>query len=150
MAKSGRARASGSVVLTDSGQSLRDVQDEVITAAARAGYPDASAFALRLVMEEAVVNAFTHGNAGDTSAGVDLSWDVGTERVTITVEDRGEGFDPGAVPDPTTNDRLELPAGRGLLLMRAYMSDVTHNERGNRVTMVYEHPELSSDAEGKR
>lgn len=147
MENRGRVRASGSVTLTDSAQSLRDVQDEIITAAAQAGYPDASAFALRLVIEEAVVNGFTHGNDGDTDAGVDLAWQVGTDRVTISVEDRGPGFNPGDVPDPTTNERLEIPAGRGLLLMRAYMSAVTHNDRGNRVTMVYDNPARAGDTE---
>ena len=59
------------------------------------------------------------------------------------VEDQGPGFDPGSLPDPTTRENIEKPSGRGLLLIRAYMSSVVFNEVGNRVTMVYLHPERS-------
>jgi serine/threonine-protein kinase RsbW len=58
----------------------------------------------------------------------------------ISVEDQGEGFDPENLPDPTDEDRLELPSGRGVLLIRAYMSEVEYNDRGNRLTMTYRRP----------
>ena len=45
------------------------------------------------------------------------------------------GFDPGQVPDPTDEDNLEIPSGRGLMLMRSYMSSVRFNDAGNCVTM---------------
>ncbi len=134
------ATPSGSVTLRDTEEGLRDLVDTVVAAADDAGYPEASAFALRLVIEEAVVNAFKHGNAGDYDAGVDVQWAVTPERVRLSVEDRGTGFDPDAVPDPTADERLEVPSGRGLLLMRAYMTEVRHNDRGNRVEMVYKKP----------
>lgn len=137
---SSNARTAASVHLTDPDRGLRSVQDEVLAAAAALGYPDASAFAIRLVIEEAVTNAFRHGNNGDHAKGVDVEWNVGRDRIEIAVEDRGEGFDPSDVPDPTTDDRLTVPTGRGLLLIRAYMSDVRFNERGNRIIMVYDRP----------
>ena len=136
------ARHSAAVRLTNTGEALQSVQDELLGAAERAGYPDASGFALRLVLEEAVSNGFRHGNKGDEGAGVLVEWDVGVARITIAVEDGGDGFDPNTVPDPTTDDRLELPSGRGLLLIRAYMTDVSFNARGNRITMVYANPGL--------
>jgi serine/threonine-protein kinase RsbW len=69
-----------------------------------------------------------------------VEWSFGPDSVTLSVEDRGKGFEPDAVPDPRDPSLLEVPGGRGLLLMRAYMHDVQHNERGNRVTMVYKMP----------
>ena len=50
----------------------------------------------------------------------------------------GHGFDPEAVPDPTAPENLELPCGRGLMLMRSFMSRVEFNGRGNQVTMEKE------------
>ena len=38
--------------------------------------------------------------------------------------------------DPTTPNRLPLPDGRGIMLMRAYMDEVVYNSRGNEVRMV--------------
>ena len=58
----------------------------------------------------------------------------------MEIEDRGPGFDPGTVKDPTLDENLELPTGRGLLLIRAYMTSVEYNAKGNRVRMVYTKP----------
>ncbi len=102
----------------------------------RRKYPEASRFAVRLALEEAASNAFKHGHKGAREP-VRVRWSVGDDELTIEVEDRGQGFDPAKVADPTLDANLEIPAGRGIMLMRAYMSEVRFNERGNAVTMVY-------------
>jgi serine/threonine-protein kinase RsbW len=119
---------------------LVPVSEEILSAITSCDYPDASTFALRLVIEEAVSNAFKHGNRGRPDAHVDIEWEIKPDQVLISVEDQGEGFDPESLPDPTDEDRLELPSGRGVLLIHAYMSDVQYNDRGNRVTMTYRNP----------
>jgi serine/threonine-protein kinase RsbW len=48
---------------------------------------------------------------------------------------QGDGFDPDAVPDPLAPENLEKPSGRGLLLMRHYLTSVDFNEKGNHVTL---------------
>ena len=45
------------------------------------------------------------------------------------------GFDPNDVPDPTDIENLERPCGRGLMLMRHYMTEVNYNAIGNSVRM---------------
>ncbi len=55
---------------------------------------------------------------------------------TFTVLDEGSGFNPDDLPDPTDPEYLERPSGRGLLLMRAFMDEVTFNDIGNEVTLV--------------
>ena len=39
------------------------------------------------------------------------------------------------MPDPTAVENLERPCGRGLMLMRHYMTEVAVQRRGNAVTM---------------
>ena len=113
----------------------------VLDAAGRHGYPEASRFAIRLAMEEAISNAFRHGHAGlDPALPVRVAFHVADDQVEISVEDQGPGFDPDAVPDPTLEGNLEMPSGRGLMLMRAYMAAVTYHPPGNRVTMIYHRP----------
>ena len=51
------------------------------------------------------------------------------------VEDDGPGFDPATVPDPTDAANLERIGGRGLMLIRTFMDEVEHNERGNRIIL---------------
>ena len=56
--------------------------------------------------------------------------------VVYVISDEGPGFDPSALPNPTDPAQLEKVSGRGLLLIRTFMDEVTHNERGNEITMV--------------
>ena len=55
---------------------------------------------------------------------------------TFHVKDDGPGFDVSKLPDPTDPANLFRVGGRGLLLMRSFMSSVTYNARGNGVTLV--------------
>ena len=64
-----------------------------------------------------------------------MTFSADHDQCVVAVEDEGQGFDPSAVPDPTADENLELPHGRGLVLMRAYMDEVSFNAKGNRVTM---------------
>ena len=127
-----------SVRLVNDPAAIRDLQNSLVADAELAGHGRSTAFALRLALEEAVRNALVHGCTGRADLPIDVAWSVSPDLVTITVEDPGPGFDPYAVPDPTTDENLEAPSGRGLLLMRAYMTSVEYNDRGNRVTMRYE------------
>jgi serine/threonine-protein kinase RsbW len=102
-----------------------------------AGYAAAERFAVRLALEEGVANAINHGNRGRTGRKVVVECGVDPEQVLVAIEDEGEGFDPAAVPDPTDEANLEIPSGRGLMLMRAYMTKVRHVPPGNRVEMIY-------------
>jgi CheY-like chemotaxis protein len=52
------------------------------------------------------------------------------------IRDEGPGFDPDTLPDPTDPVNLEKVSGRGLLLIRTFMDEVTHNEIGNEITMI--------------
>ena len=52
------------------------------------------------------------------------------------VEDEGRGFDPADLPDPTDPENLLKAHGRGLLLVRTFMDEVSHNDRGNAVTLI--------------
>jgi CheY-like chemotaxis protein len=60
-----------------------------------------------------------------------------THREAIyVVRDEGPGFDVASLPDPTDPANLEKISGRGLLLIRTFMDEVTHNKKGNEITLV--------------
>jgi len=52
------------------------------------------------------------------------------------IADEGPGFDPKSLPDPRDSESLESVSGRGVMLMRLFMDEVTYNESGNSVTLV--------------
>ena len=124
-------------VLREQRTDIERVQEQVAGLLAEAGYDDAARFAIRLAMEEALVNAFRHGNRGETGRAVMLEWRISPDLAEFIVQDEGEGFDPEAVPDPTLDENLEIPSGRGIMLMRAYMHEVEYLPPGNRIRLRY-------------
>jgi CheY-like chemotaxis protein/anti-sigma regulatory factor (Ser/Thr protein kinase) len=55
---------------------------------------------------------------------------------TCIIRDEGLGFDCSTLPDPTDPENLLKPCGRGIMLMHAFMDEVTYNDRGNEVTLT--------------
>jgi serine/threonine-protein kinase RsbW len=92
-------------------------------------------FGIRLALEEAVVNAIKHGNCLDCNKQVHVICRSTPEKIWIKVSDQGQGFNPEAVPDCTDPDRIDCPNGRGIMLMRNFMSRVEYNKKGNVVEM---------------
>jgi serine/threonine-protein kinase RsbW len=99
------------------------------------GYSGKDIFAVRLALGEAALNAFRHGNLGDPDKVVRVNYLVTAAEVIVEVEDDGPGFDPSQIPDPLHGNTGERISGRGLFLMRVYMSGVIFNRQGNRVTL---------------
>jgi len=98
-------------------------------------WDEAAAFAVRLALEEALTNALRHGHGGDPSLPIELECRIGPDRIHIVVNDQGPGFEPEAVPDPTADENLTIASGRGLALMRAFMTEVVVTPPGNRISM---------------
>jgi serine/threonine-protein kinase RsbW len=108
----------------------------LIEAMQERGWEQEHLFRVQLAYEEAIVNAIRHGNECAEDKTVDVRLECDAQQVRIMIEDMGCGFDPNALPDPRSEDRLELPGGRGVMLMRELMTEVNFNERGNRVEMT--------------
>lgn len=112
------------------------IVEKVVSEAHEQGYTDTACFAIRLALDEALANAIRHGNGGDPTKSVAVEYTIDNDAFTITICDQGPGFHPDDVPDPTLDENLERPCGRGVMLMRAYMSDISYNASGNCVTMI--------------
>lgn len=120
----------------------RDVIGELIERllgeAEQLGYGNSAIFAVRLAIEEAITNAFEHGHQGlSDDLTIRVEYRVSRESIDVAVEDQGPGFIPEKLPDPTLLENLSKPSGRGVMLMKAYMSEVHFNSKGNRVKMRY-------------
>lgn len=113
----------------------RRVQELIEQALQSCGYTEHDIFSIKLALEEALVNAIKHGNQLDPDKRVFVVFHVSPQRFDIRITDEGAGFNPEDVPDPTAIENLERPCGRGLLLMRGFMTEVEYHGRGNIVTM---------------
>jgi serine/threonine-protein kinase RsbW len=112
-----------------------DFIQSVLTQLAELGWGKCDLFAVNMALEESISNSIRHGNKEDLTKRVDVDCRFSERRFWVRICDEGEGFKPSDVPDCCAPDRLEVPGGRGLLLMQAYMTRVEYNDRGNCLTM---------------
>ena len=121
-----------------------------------------------IALHETLVNAIEHGNLELSSdlrqEDEQVFQDLGEKRrrqlpyrdrrvrvratlsrseAVYVVEDEGPGFDPATVPVATDPANLERIGGRGLMLIRTFMDEVEHNDKGNRITLRKRHPDRS-------
>lgn len=114
-----------------------------------------------IALEEALVNAFYHGNLEVSSELREqdhkLYYELARQRTqeepykarktfiqatlspdeaVYIIRDEGPGFDPSKLPDPTDPSNLDRPCGRGVLLMKTFMDEVVYNADGNEVRLV--------------
>ena len=110
--------------------------EELMSALGMAGWEGMDLFRIQMAIEEAVVNAIEHGNKKSLDKKIRLVFDVTPEKAVMTISDEGAGFDHRNVADPTTEELIDKPRGRGVMLMRELMNEVHFNEVGNQVVMV--------------
>lgn len=114
-----------------------------------------------IALHESLLNAIFHGNLElssdlrqeDESLYYDLAearrlmWpycdrkvqvlvSLSRERVKFVIRDEGPGFNVQNVNDPTDSENLSRVGGRGLLMIRSFMDEVSHNESGNCITLT--------------
>jgi serine/threonine-protein kinase RsbW len=124
------------LVIASNFAAARQAEETVLGDVRRQEFGESSLFAIKLALEEALNNAIRHGNALDPRKQVHLKYEVQPDRFSIEIADQGAGFDPAGVPDPTADENLEKPNGRGIMLMRAYMDEVGFSRDGRHVRMV--------------
>ncbi len=86
-------------------------------------------FEVQLILREGLLNAVHHGNKENSARRVDCTLALEDTCLQITVEDEGDGF-PAHAYHPEAVE-VDIPQGRGLLLMYTYEFDVAFNAKGN-------------------
>jgi serine/threonine-protein kinase RsbW len=105
-----------------------------------AGLDTDAAFRLRVSVGEAIANAILYGSGDSGGRLVHLRLAAAEDSFEVSVRDEGEGFDPSAVPDPTSAEGVGRASGRGLLMMRRVSDTMNFNETGNEVTLGFDAP----------
>ena len=114
-----------------------------------------------VAVQEAIANAIYHGNleldselrqddesifyrlaeercraAEYAARRVRVEATLSAAEVRVVIHDDGPGFNPSDVRNPTEEINMDRIGGRGLLLIRTLMDEVSHNPQGNEITMV--------------
>ena len=114
---------------------MGDFLEEITKTLECLGFSHRDVMGARLALEEAVVNAIKHGHREDPSKRVHVRFHLTQHLLLAEVQDEGNGFAPDAVADPTIEANQGKEYGRGLFLMRHYMTWVRFNENGTCVTL---------------
>jgi serine/threonine-protein kinase RsbW len=115
---------------------ITKVSHELLEHLKHYGADESVRFDVRLAVEEAVRNAIEHGNRYDKELPVLIRYTVDSKKITVEIEDKGEGFHLKSVPDPREGDNLLEEGGRGVLLIHKLMDKVAYNEKGNIVKIT--------------
>ncbi|MDR0336690.1 MAG: ATP-binding protein [Planctomycetaceae bacterium] len=108
-----------------------DLIDQVMEQIKLSQWNNKEKFAVNMALEEALVNAIQHGNGSDPTKQVHFSCRLNGQRIYVRVEDEGSGFNPNEVPDPTDPEHIMIASGRGVLLIKSFVSRIQWNEKGN-------------------
>src|SRR2546421_12786426 len=103
-------------------------------ASADARLPDDRIDDLKIAVSEACTNAIEAHSMADTEERVLVRCSESRDQMEVTVEDRGPGFDPGALPEhpPVTDpDRLKFERGLGIPLIRSLVDEVEFASSGD-------------------
>ena len=107
-----------------------------------AGLKGKDAMHLNLAVEEAVVNVMNYAYPPETDGKVDIGATIDSARLTLTITDSGQPFDPTAAdPADTSTGVEERPiGGLGIHLMRRYTDSIGYERRDgqNILTLVKE------------
>jgi serine/threonine-protein kinase RsbW len=117
-----------------------DSAEQIVVAEAKALGLDADdLYRVGIAIRESMVNAVVHGNRYNSRKKVHLKVERTADRLTVVVQDEGDGFDPNAVPDPLAGENLLRGSGRGVMLMQSFMDEFQISKRqpqGTEVKMV--------------
>ncbi|MGL4944397.1 MAG: ATP-binding protein [Thermoguttaceae bacterium] len=116
-------------------KAARSIVDAVLENLGAAGWSSRDIFAVEMALEEGFINAVTHGNKSDPSKKVHYAETLTPDTARFRIRDEGEGFDTKNVPDPTAIENLEVASGRGVHLIRGFMTVIEYNDDGTVLQM---------------
>ena len=91
-----------------------------------------------IALTEAVNNAIHHGNDLNTKKNTTIQCNQDNEKLTFVISDEGSGFDFDNLPDPTDPQNIEKPDGRGIYLMKHLSDELTFEENGSSVELMFD------------
>lgn len=90
-----------------------------------------------IAVTEAFNNAVLHGNKNIQNAQVYIKVLDGDHNFVFQLDDEGKGFDYTNLPDPTQPENLEKENGRGIFLMKSLAEEVSFDNNGARVKILF-------------
>lgn len=121
--------------------SVRDLEPLLIEIRKKHNIDENKFYNVMIAVTEAVNNAIIHGNKLCREKEVNFNIEADSNKIIVTVQDEGEGFDPEKVADCLVPENLMKDGGRGVFLIKELMDEVeiTDTGKGTKIQMVFHH-----------
>lgn len=103
---------------------IERVQDFAHNVLSQTTYPSETRHDIILALQEGVNNAIKHGNGHGSVEEVSINMTVYESHLELRIRDKGTGFDPDCLKDPTGPNQKMRCNGRGLMFMENYMDEI--------------------------
>jgi len=117
-------------------RSFDELLDSVMEELYELGINEDDRFAVRLALDECILNAQQHGNERKIDLPIKVSYLIDSYKASFKIRDSGSGFDYENLPDPRLEDHVWSETGRGVFITRQFMDEVSFNEIGNEITIA--------------
>ncbi|MBE7412584.1 MAG: ATP-binding protein [Leptospiraceae bacterium] len=68
---------------------------------------------------------------------VRVRYNINSKRAVIVVIDEGKGFNSTDIPNPLNEDNVFMVHGRGIMMTRTFVDEMSYNTKGNKVRLVF-------------
>ncbi|NOX88449.1 MAG: ATP-binding protein [Calditrichaeota bacterium] len=101
---------------------------------------------LSIVVTELFNNALHHGNKGDQSKKIKITFRVREKCLQVSVRDEGAGFDPKKIKNPLSPENIYEVGGRGLFLVEQLVDEMRYNitDKGSEIIILKKLPKFKS------
>ena len=125
------------VIESDSAH-LPKVEAFIASLCSKAGLNEDKSDNMAIAITEMVNNAILHGNKQDSSKMVTVEAVYFDDRVQVSIQDEGDGFDLEEVADPLKPENIWKQNGRGIFLVKEFVSKVEFapSDSGTKVVLT--------------
>jgi|AntRauTorckE6833_2_1112554.scaffolds.fasta_scaffold06305_2 serine/threonine-protein kinase RsbW len=125
------------LILNSSFEEIEKLRPFLLSLADWNKYEDDQFREMRLAVNEAVTNAIVHGNKEGEEKQVRIKALLKEDKLYVTVQDEGDGFDPEILENPLSEDNLLKESGRGIFLIKQHADEVSFLKGGTAIKMQF-------------
>jgi len=120
---------------------MTEIEEFVIKATENLHLDDTQMNQLTSSVAEASSNCIVHGNKSDESKIIEVEIVIDDKNIMVKLKDEGSGFEVDKVPDPTLPENILKDSGRGIHIMKSFLTELKYNftETGTETILIFKY-----------
>lgn len=127
------------IIIKSSTDNLTIIRDFTKSAAEECGFSEETVGKIILAVDEACTNIIKHAYHNSPHGDIKISTKLDNSKLSISITDHGEHFDPTGIPDPDLREyyKQKRVGGLGMYLIKKLMDEVMYQTlTGNKNQVV--------------